>query len=207
VWSFQLVQIPALACVKLSFIFFYRRIFCTGVGNIFRIITTIAIIFITAWAVTFEFAFLFICRGHFAAWWVSIQSLDTYCHPELDLELGFSTTDFITDAIVILLPLPLVRSRPSTSLICLLIGPTDMQTSNARQSQTCCYRNIQSWGIVSSTDGQAGTKIDSPQRRTVATSITRMVIFIRAVQGLKVAYATSGANDRKYSWFVKVIFC
>jgi len=71
----------------------------------------------------------------------------------------------------------------------------------------CCYRNIQSSGIVSSTDGQAGKEIDSPQRRTVATSITRMVIFIRAVQGLKVAYATSGANDRKYSCFVKVIFC
>ena len=98
--------------MKLSFIFFYRRLFCTGIGSIFRTITTISIIFITAWAVAFEFGLLFICRGHFAAWWVSIQSLDTYCHPELDLELGFSSTDFITDVLVILLPLPLVSMNP-----------------------------------------------------------------------------------------------
>lgn len=133
-WSFQLVQLPALACVKLSFIFFYRRVFCTGVGNIFRTITTATNILITVWAIAFEFTFLFICKGHFSAWWTSIQSLDEHCHAELNLELAFSSTDFITDVIVILLPLPLVNICPRTRLGCRLIGNSDMEAPNVRQT-------------------------------------------------------------------------
>lgn len=160
VWSFQVVQIPALACVKLSFVYFYRRIFCTGVKNTFRHITTAVIVLIILWALAFEFGFLFICKGHFSAFWTSIKTLDAHCHPELKLELGFSSTDFITDLVVILLPLPSIwklhmsmRRRVAVILVFCL-------------------------GAL-----------------TVAASITRMVIFIRAVQLLTKAYATSGAND------------
>ena len=41
--------------------------------------------------------------------------------------------------------------------------------------------------------------LDLLHSRTVATSITRMVIFIRAVQSLKTDYETTGANLRKYA--------
>lgn len=111
-WILQLVQVPALACVKLSFVYFYRRIFCTGIHTTFRNITTAAIVLITVWAVAFEFTFLFICKGHFTAWWTSIKELEKYCHPELDMEVGFASTDVITDFIVSLMPLPLVRPSP-----------------------------------------------------------------------------------------------
>jgi len=144
------VQIPALACVKLSFIYFYRRIFCTGINRTFRIITTATIVLIIAWAVTFEVAFLFICKGKFAAWWISIKTLETYCHPQLKLELGFAGTDFITDFIVLVLPLPLVSSTSVSGIgFHLLTLCPDMATSNVNQPKTGYNRDLLSRGIVS----------------------------------------------------------
>lgn len=78
----------------------------------FRRVTTATIIIIATWAVAFELAFVFICKGHFAAWWISVQTFSTYCHPEFNLEVGFASTDCITDVIVIVLPLPLVPDCP-----------------------------------------------------------------------------------------------
>lgn len=103
------MQICALACVKLSFIFFYRRIFCTGNGKIFSAITIAMIVMIIAWAVSFNIALLFICNGHFAAMWTSIQDLNTHCGSLLDWQLGYAISDFITDVMVLVLPLPCVR--------------------------------------------------------------------------------------------------
>ena len=112
-WAFMLIQIPALGFVKLSFIYFYRRVFCTGSGltRIFEHITTVVAWIIVAWAVSFFFAFLFICDVNFAAFWTSIRALNTYCGGLLDLQLGFSVSDFITDFFVFVLPLPMVSWR------------------------------------------------------------------------------------------------
>lgn len=107
-WAFELMQILSLASVKLSFIFFYRRIFCIGSGGAFSVITWIVAVIITLWAVSFFLGLLFVCGTHFSAWWTSIQSLNTYCHPTLDLEQAFAISDFITDLIVLILPVPSV---------------------------------------------------------------------------------------------------
>lgn len=84
------MQICALACVKLSFIFFYRRIFCTGNGKVFSAITIAMIVIIIAWAVSFNMALLFICNGHFAAMWTSIPDLNAHCGSLLDWQLGYA---------------------------------------------------------------------------------------------------------------------
>lgn len=102
------MQIPSLASVKLSFIFFYRRIFCTGSNRGFSVITWIMIAIITGWAVSFFFGLIFVCGTHFSAWWTSIQSLNTYCRATLDMEQAFAISDCITDIIVLALPVPLV---------------------------------------------------------------------------------------------------
>ena len=120
--------------MKLSFIHFYRRIFCTGVGNVFRTITTVIIALIILWGVAFEFAFLFICKGHFSAWWDSIKSLNTYCHPELKLEVGFASTDFITDVLVLALPIPMVQHAPRYKHLTHLTEFAGMETAHVCQS-------------------------------------------------------------------------
>lgn len=108
-WSFELMQICALACVKLGFIFFYRRIFCTGNGGkVFSAIAIAMIVIIIAWAVSFGISPLFICNEHFAAMWTSIKDLNTHCGRLLDWQLGYAISDFITDVMVLVLPLPCV---------------------------------------------------------------------------------------------------
>ena len=102
------MQTLALGSVKLSFIFFYRRIFITGVGRVFRPLTTTIIVIIIAWAVALFFALLVSCRGDFAAWWTSVDDLNTKCIATLELENAFAISDFFTDLIVIILPLPQV---------------------------------------------------------------------------------------------------
>lgn len=115
-WAFMLLQIPALCLVKLSFIYFYRRVFCTGLTTIFKHITTVVIWIILAWGISFFFAFLFICEVNFAAFWTSIRALNTHCGGLLDLQLGFAISDFITDFFVLVLPLPMIwRIHMSTS--------------------------------------------------------------------------------------------
>ena len=194
------MQIPALACVKLSFIYFYRRIFCTGISRTFHNITTAAIVLTIAWAVTFEVAFLFICKGKFSAWWISIKTLETYCHPQLKLELGFAGTDFITDLIVLVLPLPLASSTSVSGIGShLLTLFSDMATSNVNQPKIGHYSGLLSRGIVSLIPRRR-RYTSLIRSRTVAASITRLVIFVRAVENLKVEYKTSGANLRKYFW-------
>jgi hypothetical protein len=112
-WAFMLIQIPALCLVKLSFIYFYRRVFCTGTGpaRIFEHIIITLTWIIIAWGISFFFAFLFICDVNFAAWWTSIKTLNTHCGKLLDLQLGFSVSDFITDFFLFVLPLPMVSWR------------------------------------------------------------------------------------------------
>lgn len=108
VWAMELLQIPALTFVKLSFIFFYRRIFCVGHQTFFNTITYIAMAIIIAWAVCFFFVILFHCGKNFAAWWTSIADLNMYCKESLDMQDAWAISDFLTDLIVVVLPLPQV---------------------------------------------------------------------------------------------------
>lgn len=109
-WSFDLMQVPALASVKLSFLFFYRRIFKTGSGGHFGIISMTLIIIVTCWAISFFFAYLFVCKGHFSAFYDSTQAVEAlYCVHTTPLNNGFAISDVITDLMIILLPIPQVQ--------------------------------------------------------------------------------------------------
>ena len=104
------MQVIGLCCVKLSFIFFYRRIFCVG-GKLqpFNILTTVVNSIIVLWTIGFFFAFLFACKGTFAAWWTSEATLTSECVKTVELEYAFAVSDFLIDVIVISLPIPVVR--------------------------------------------------------------------------------------------------
>lgn len=194
------MQICALACVKLSFIFFYRRIFCTGNGKVFSAITIAMIVIIIAWAVSFNIALLFICNGYFAAMWTSIQDLNAHCGNLLDWQLGYAISDFITDVMVLVLPMPRVHWIFFHLLHCnfgILTAYSDMEASAIYHPQTRYHWNILFWRSVSSEKKGIETWISWLRRRTIAASITRMVIFIRAVEDLKVEYRHARANNRE----------
>ena len=110
-YALQLMQIVALGLVKLSFLFFYRRIFVTGVSKTskwFSRVTWGLIILISVWTIGFFFALLFSCKGHWSAFWSSVVDLATQCVKTLNLEMALATTDFATDVIIMILPIPKV---------------------------------------------------------------------------------------------------
>ena len=107
----QLLQPVALGCIKLSFIMFYRRVFCTGKQTWFSISTAIMGGLIVAWTITFFFVFLFYCGNHQDKEWSTVTDLLAYCPHALDDDKAIGISDSIMDIIIIALPIPVV-SRP-----------------------------------------------------------------------------------------------
>lgn len=104
-----MMQALALGCIKLSFVFFYRRIFnIRGHGTLFNIISMSFIALISVWMVGFFFAMLFICPGHPAAYWASTKADARYCWDTTNFLLAYCFSDLITDLCVLLLPIPSV---------------------------------------------------------------------------------------------------
>lgn len=104
------MQVLALACIKLSLIFYYRSIFNTGQGKtVFSVVSIFLILFTIIWAISFFFAFLFNCGAHPEANWTTYQMNLQYCWPESSFLLVYSWSDFIMDLAVFLLPIAPVR--------------------------------------------------------------------------------------------------
>ena len=105
------MQVLELCFVKLSFVFFYRRIFY--VGNKFQpfnVVTALVIMIIILWTFGFFFAVLFACKGNFAAWWTTEATIISACVKTVQLEYAFAVSDFVIDVIVLVLPIPMVRN-------------------------------------------------------------------------------------------------
>jgi hypothetical protein len=102
------MQFPAITCIKLSFLFFYKRIFCTPSTVILNVIIWTAIMLCTIWGVSFFFAFLFVCGTEFTAFWGTPTVFKSHCGIILPENFWISITDFALDIIVFVIPIPLV---------------------------------------------------------------------------------------------------
>ena len=99
---------------KLSFLFFFRRIF--RVQKTFRWFNDIMIILTVAWAVAFMLADIFVCGGNPTVLWDANATSTTACINQTWLDLWYSITDTITDFLVIIMPFPYIRKlKMSTS--------------------------------------------------------------------------------------------
>ncbi|MCJ1312463.1 hypothetical protein MMC25_006137 [Agyrium rufum] len=109
-YEFQVIQILQLGLVKLSVLFFYRRIFChNNSAKGFNRITWGVIAIIVLWTIAFFFAFLFDCGTHVDAQWTMLGNLIQYCD-SLNSETAFAVSDMICDFIILVLPLPKIWS-------------------------------------------------------------------------------------------------
>lgn len=95
--------------MKLSVIFFCRRIFCDVFKNKFDIISKILITLVVVWSVGFTFAVIFECGSNFWALFSTTDNLVKYCVKTLKLAEAFVISDAITDLMILGLPLPMVR--------------------------------------------------------------------------------------------------
>ena len=120
----------ALGFVKLSFMFFYRRIFRPSDSKHFDRIMFGVVAIVIAWAVSFFFAQFFACGMNFDYLWTTIPNERSHsrCVRTLILQNAFAISDFITDFVVLVFPLPFV------SLM-------------ARQIIHCIVNNLQIWKL------------------------------------------------------------
>ena len=104
--AFDLIHPTALGLLKLSVIFFYRRIFR---GSVFNIISQLTIGIVILWILAFTITIAAACGTHFAANWASLLTLKEECVDTFRMLLAYSISDVIVDLVIIVMPIPLVR--------------------------------------------------------------------------------------------------
>lgn len=102
-----------LGCTKASILFFYLRIFTTSKRSNIYVLLITSIIFIILMMVSFFLATLFECGSHVSAMWESAMALVTYCPNSDSYDYAFSISDFITDVVILAMPIPLVSASYS----------------------------------------------------------------------------------------------
>ena len=104
------MQVLALTCVKLSYLFFYQRVLRVGNSWIFDIAMYSMIVIALAWAVAFFFGFVFVCAPHFDYLWTSLAT-EAKCAHTTDLHNAYAISDVIQDTLILIFPLPRVGGR------------------------------------------------------------------------------------------------
>ena len=93
----------------MSFLFFYRRIFAVDRIGTTNILLVAMMVLISLWMAGFFFTTLFECKLDFWALWASPIAVVEHCISQPKLALALTITDFTTDMIIMIIPIPLVR--------------------------------------------------------------------------------------------------
>ncbi|OCL06358.1 hypothetical protein AOQ84DRAFT_378689 [Glonium stellatum] len=114
--AITLLQLSALAFIKLSCMLFYYRIFRKGTHRAFEIVIHVINALIVIWGFGFFFSFLFACKTHFDYFWTNLEN-QLKCPLDLSkIDLSLSISDVIMDVIILVFPIPLVlRLQMSTT--------------------------------------------------------------------------------------------
>ena len=107
-----IIEKPLYTLMKLSVLFFFRRIFL--IRRSFRIASNILIIFLIIWGFVFTIAEISFCNGQPTILW-DPSSQTGLCANHRWLDLIFAITDVIGDILVIVLPYPYIRQLKVTS--------------------------------------------------------------------------------------------
>lgn len=103
------VMLPViLGCTKLSFLLFYKRVFAARSRGAVNMVLVGFMVLIGLWTVAFFFATVFYCKTNFFAIWGSALDLMTFCTKGMLRSLALCISDFITDVVIIVFPIPLV---------------------------------------------------------------------------------------------------
>lgn len=106
VWITWCLMIPANGLTKISAILFYRRIFVVNKRTKFDIVTMISLVVVALWTVAFFFATIFGCGLHFTYAWKALLFIQK-CQTNIRTD-AIIISDFVTDVLVWLLPMPMV---------------------------------------------------------------------------------------------------
>lgn len=107
-FTMMVIEKLSFGAVKLSLLFFYRRLF-SNMGS-FKRINNALIWLVSTWIVSFFFADLFLCELHPELQWSLDQTVPRdRCGDKGALLIAFAATSVLTDGAVLLLPLLYVQ--------------------------------------------------------------------------------------------------
>ena len=106
----QLVQIPALALIKVAALRFYRRIFCPTRAGVLYIAIWILISLVVAWAIGFIVFYVASCGNHPEAAWSGLIEFLDHCRDSETFENSYAISNFLLDTAVLVAPLPSVST-------------------------------------------------------------------------------------------------
>lgn len=116
VWVVMWLQPLANGCIKLSLLFFYRRLF---VGKGFNILSWVLVGVVALWMAVYTFGLFFDCGSDIAANWASIEVVSEKCAFGYLPTIVYTILDAVLDLIVLVSPLPWVcRTPPSSKESC-----------------------------------------------------------------------------------------
>ncbi|KAJ2971883.1 hypothetical protein NUW58_g9298 [Xylaria curta] len=102
-YAYELIGAGGLCFIKLSVLFFFRRIFRV---RAFIIINNIVIGLTASWGIAYLFALAFQCVPPSILWEKLESEYGPYCVMVLPFYLSFAFTDLILDVIIFILPVP-----------------------------------------------------------------------------------------------------
>ena len=140
-YAFNLLQIIILGMIKLSVIFFYRRLFR---GKTFDQYSKGMLAVVGCWTTAFFLGVLFECGTRFENLWSTLLNLITHCVDEEIFFKAFAVSDVIIDGLILATPCPIVcpiSLRSVWQSLNVLISP-DLATTDVIRSQTGFVRGI-----------------------------------------------------------------
>lgn len=100
-----MIQIFALAALKLSILFLYRRLF---VGRAFNIASWALIGLVVTWAVAFCVCLLAQCGSNIVANFQTLGDLKEKCIDTFAILIALAASDVAVDLVILAIPVPLV---------------------------------------------------------------------------------------------------
>lgn len=115
--SLNILEVWSFGTVKLSALFFYRRLFYTRVRpahHALNYTTWTLIAIVTAWIITFAIMTFNICGRHNTIEWTVIKGRTAECKLNYPYFRAVSISDFILDVVIISLAFPMIWSLSMT---------------------------------------------------------------------------------------------
>jgi hypothetical protein len=109
-WSYLVVLAPTLGFIKLSCLAFYRRVFKTGINRTAEAVLWVLVAIMLLWSISFTVANLFMCGNltHLEWMWSKAGDSRKCSTKTYIIQQSFAISDVITDALLVVYPLPFI---------------------------------------------------------------------------------------------------
>ncbi|KAI0907704.1 hypothetical protein F4823DRAFT_601986 [Ustulina deusta] len=146
-YFFDLIGVFAFGSLKLSILFFYRRIFCVSKTHkdSFNTITTSMVAIVIVWTLSFGIGAIFLCGARPAYAWAPVALVAEHCTAQLQFLEAYAISDFIVDLFIWSLPIPKIWglhmpvSKRLSVIAIFLVGILTIGASGARMAIYIIY--------------------------------------------------------------------